>query len=137
MKAQVLYATMSGHSKKIAEAIAKNTGITAYNLKNNPQLPPCDLLFIVSGIYGGEVKPELLNFAKGLSATQVRKVALVTSSMRMTAQGSLRKTLIEAGVEVIEEEYLCKGSFIVVGLGHPNRLEIDGAAAFASRILKK
>lgn len=66
MKAQILHATTTGHSRKIAEAIAKNMGIPVYNLKSNPQIPPCDLLFIVSGIYGGEVKPELLAFAKGL-----------------------------------------------------------------------
>ncbi len=136
MNAQILYATMSGHSKKIAEAIAKNTGIPAYNLKGKPQIPPCDMLFIVSGIYSGEVKPELLAFAKGLTVAQVKKVALITSSTRGSAQGSLRKTLIESGVEVMEEEYVCKGSFLFVGLSHPNRSEIDGAITFVKKLVK-
>ncbi len=136
MKAQILYASMSGHSKKIAEAIAQSTGITAYNIKDNPQIMPCDLLFIVSGIYAGEVKPELLDFVKGLTKAQVKKVALITSSTRGNSQGSLRATLVKAGIEVIKEEYLCKGSFFLVGLGHPNRSEIEGAVAYARRIIE-
>ncbi len=135
MKAQILYASMSGHSKKVAEAIAKNTGISAYNLKDKPQLLPCDLLFIISGIYAGEVKPELLEYAKSLSKTQVKKVALITSSTRGSSQGSLRATLIKAGIEVVEEEYLFKGNFLIFGLGHPNQSEIHGAVAFAKRLL--
>ncbi len=136
MKAQILYVSMSGHSKKIAEAIANNMGILAYNLKNMPQISLCDILFIVSGIYGGEVKPELLHFVKNLSKTQVKKVALITSSTRGIAQGSLRKAVMEAGIEVVKEEYFCKGSFLFFQLSHPNHSEIDGAVTFAKSIIK-
>ncbi len=136
MNAQILYATMSGHSKKIAEAIAKSMEIPIHNLKDNPQIPACDLLIIVGGIYAGQYKNELLEFVKKLSPSEIKKAALVTSSMRCSTQGSLRTTLCEAGIAVEDEEYLCKGSFLFIGLGHPNKSEIEGAVAFAKKMLE-
>lgn len=52
MDAQILYATMTGHSRKIAKAIAKETGLPLFDLKEKPVLPPCGLLLVISGIYG-------------------------------------------------------------------------------------
>ncbi len=135
MNAQILYASMTGHSKKIAEAIANSTGIPVHNLKNNPQIPPCDLLIIVSGIYAGEHKPELSEFVKRLSPSEIKKAALITSSTRNTTQGSLRATLEEMGIKTESEEYVCKGSFLFMGLGHPNRSEIDGAVEYVKKLI--
>jgi len=137
MKTQVLYATMTGHSKKIAHAIAERLDIQAYDLKENPILPECDLLFIVSGIYGGDSKPELISFAKSLSSTQVKKVALITSSTRNSAQGSLRQALRDTGIQVATEEYLCQGGFLFKAMGHPNKDEIEGAVTFAQKLVKE
>ena len=135
MKTQVLYATMTGHSKKIAHAIAEQLGIQAYDLKDNPTITECDLLFIVSGIYSGDSKPELISFAKSLSPEQVKKVALITSSTRNSAQGSLRKTLTDNGIQVETEEYLCQGGFLFKAMGHPNKDEVKGAVAFAEKYI--
>ncbi len=135
MKVYILYATMSGHSKKIAEAISKSIGIQAYNLKED-DLPPCDLLFIVSGIYGGENKPELLDFAKKVSPTNIKRVVQLTSSARGSAQGSLRTILSQRGIAVDPQEYLCTGSFLFAKMGHPNRSEIEGAVSFVKTYME-
>ncbi|PKM55009.1 MAG: hypothetical protein CVV00_05840 [Firmicutes bacterium HGW-Firmicutes-5] len=137
MKTQVLYASMTGHSKKIAHAIAERLSTQAYDLKDNPTLPECDLLFIVSGIYGGDSKPELISFVKNLSPSQVKKTALITSSTRNSAQGSLRQTLVDTGINVEPEEYLCQGGFLFKAMGHPNKDEIEGAVVFAQKLVKE
>ncbi|MDF1616910.1 flavodoxin domain-containing protein [Petrocella sp. FN5] len=137
MKTQVLYATMTGHSKKIAHAIAKNLDTKAHDLKDDPIIPNCDLLLIVSGIYSGEAKPELLNYVKNLSPTLIKKVALITSSTRNSAQGSLRQTLVDTGINVEPEEYLCQGGFLFKAMGHPNKDEIEGAVVFAQKLVKE
>ncbi len=110
MKTEIIYATMTGHSKKIASAVAKLYGITAHNIKENPQISNCDLLYIVSGIYGGDCSPELLKFCKNLSSTQVKKVALITSST---------------------------GGFLFMAISHPNKDEINGAVTFAKKLIKE
>ncbi|PKM68355.1 MAG: hypothetical protein CVU95_03920 [Firmicutes bacterium HGW-Firmicutes-2] len=137
MKTQVLYATMTGHSKKIAHAIAKDLDTKAHDLKDDPIIPNCDLLLIVSGIYSGEAKPELLNYVKNLSPTLIKKVALITSSTRNSAQGSLRQTLVDTGINVEPEEYLCQGGFLFKAMGHPNKDEIEGAVTFAQKLVKE
>lgn len=135
MKTSILYATMTGHSKKIALEIARELNISAYNIKENPQIDSCDLLLIVSGIYGGQCKQELLEFVKHLNGTQVKSTALITSSMKKVTQKAIREVLTSNGIEVKEEEYLCQGGFLFMGLSHPNKDEIAGAVEFAKKYI--
>lgn len=134
MKAEIIYATMTGHSKKIASAISKNLSIPAHNLKANPEIKNCDLLFIVSGIYGGECKPQLLEYVKTLSPSKVKKVGLITSSTKVVSQKTIKEVLINKGIEV--EEYLCQGGFLFMAFSHPNKDEIMGAVKFAQQLIK-
>lgn len=137
MKTEIIYATMTGHSKKIASSISKKLGITAHSVKENPKICDCDLLFIVSGIYGGDCSPELLKFTQSLSSKQVKKVALITSSTKVVPQKAIRDALVLNGIEVLKEEYLCKGGFLFMAFSHPNKEEIDGAVRFAEKLIKE
>ncbi|MHC1723922.1 MAG: flavodoxin domain-containing protein [Aminipila sp.] len=137
MKTEIIYATMTGHSKKISSAIAKKLGITAYNIKENSQISNCDLLYIVSGIYGGDCSPELLKFTQNLSSKQAKKVALITSSTRVVPQNTIRDVLALNGIEVLKDEYLCKGGFLFKAFSHPNKDEINGAVKFAEKLIEE
>lgn len=137
MKTTIIYASISRHSKKIALAISKQLNIAVHDIKENPQIDNCDLLFIVSGIYSGECKPELLKFVKGLTKSQVKSAVLITSSMSKVPQKVVRDALIANGIEVKDEEYLCQGGFLLAGLSHPNIKEIAGAVEFAKKYIKE
>ncbi len=137
MKTEIIYASMTGHSKKIASAVAEKLGITARNIKENPKITDCELLFIVSGIYGGDCSPELLKFVQNLTSEQIKKVALITSSTKVVPQKTIRDALVSKGIEVLKEEYLCKGGFLFFALSHPNKDEINGAVKFAEKLLKE
>lgn len=137
MNIKIIYASMTGHSKKIATTMATRLGIPAYNIVEKPNIQPCDLLFIVSGIYGGQCKPELLSFVETLSAQQVKKVVMITSSVKKANQGALREALVKKGIEVVNEEYLCQGSFLFMAFSHPNQVEINGAVEFAQKYIGK
>lgn len=137
MKKAVVYASMTGHSKKIANAISKELGVEPQNVKSNPTLGKVDVLFIVGGIYGNESMPEMINFVNQLEKEQVKKVVLITSrTSKSGTQASLRKVLEEKGLCVEPEEYLCRGSFLFIGLGHPNKKEIEEAVQFAKKYSK-
>ena len=41
---KVVYATKTGHSRKIAQAVAKELNVEPMNIKENPQLKGVDLL---------------------------------------------------------------------------------------------
>lgn len=126
MNISVVYATMTGHSRKIAERLAESFGVTAVNAKDSPALQNIDLLFIVGGIYGGQSSPDLTAFADKSVGTNVKNVFIITTSMsQKTNQESLKNTLIDKGVNVIDE-ITCKGSFLFfLGFSHPNKEDIE------------
>ena len=127
----VVYATMTGHSKKIAEKVGEALGVTALNIARDPLPEDAELLFIVGGLYGGESRPELLEYVKNLDVKKFPKAALITScASTKQKQESVRKLLLEKGVEVVDE-ILLPGSFLVMKMGHPNTKDIEEAVEFA------
>ncbi|HPU00360.1 MAG: hypothetical protein GX890_02755 [Firmicutes bacterium] len=136
-KIRIIYATKTGHSKKIAEAMGKALYVKAENVSTRPVLEDVDLLFIVGGIYGGESLPLLLNFVKALDRGKVKRAVLVTScATKKHRQDSVRKLLQQKGIEVLDE-IICPGSFLFIRFGHPNKRDIEEAVNFALRIAGK
>lgn len=133
---KVVYATKTGHSRKIAQAIAQKLNVEPMNIKENPQIKEVDLLFIVGGIYGGQSLPELIQFAESLDKDKVGKVALITScTSKNTPQSLIRTKLLENGIKVVDDEFICQGNFLFFGLGHPNKSEISNAVEYSKRLL--
>ena len=134
MKTALVYFSRTGHSKRIAKAIAEALQIAALDVKSEPVLNEVDLLFIVGGIYGGASSPELKAYAEGLSKSSVKKAALITSCLnRIHRQSMIREILTRKGIDVAPDEFVCRGSFLFFGLGHPSKEEIDAAVSFAKR----
>ncbi len=132
MNTAVIYATKSGHSKKIADAIAKELDTTALDIKENPNIDSIDLLYIVGGIYGGQSSPELLNYIRSLDNTMVKETVLITSCVsKKIRQEEARRILIEKKIAVREDEFVCQGSFLFFGIKHPNAADINDAVSFA------
>lgn len=137
MNIHVVYSSKTGHSKKLAEAIAQELSVLAQDLKETPNPQSCDLLFLVTGIYAGKSAPEVLHFIESLDLLTVPRVCLVTSSMSRTSPKTIRKSLEAKGIFVFPEEYKCMGSFLFLGLGHPNSQELSDVASFARQISEK
>ena len=134
---RVVYATMTRHSKKLAEAIAQTLNVRAENIKKNPILQDVDLLFIVGGIYGGASKPELVEFVKRLDSGEIRRAVLVTSSAtKKQGQKTIRALLVDKGIEVLGET-MCQGSFLFMSFGHPNQVDVDEVVRYANKVAEK
>lgn len=136
MKSALAYYSVTGHSKKIANAIGEDLQIPVYDLKKNPDIADCELLFLVSGIYSASADPKMLAILKKLAGGKVRKAALLTSSAGgETRQQQARELLQTLGIQVLPEEYTCLGTFLIFRRGHPNQQEIADAIAFTRRVL--
>ena len=134
-KVAVIYATRTKHSKKLADAIGAALGVDAQNITENPDLSEIDLLFIVSGIYGGASMPDLLNFLKEMKAPRLKHAAIVTScASGKQQQAATREILEEKGIDVIDE-FVCKGTFLFMSLNHPNAEDLKAAADFAQKVV--
>lgn len=137
MKTAVIYRSMTGHSKKIAHAVSAAVGTQAVNIKEKPTLTGVDLLFIVGGIYSRASLPETVETVKTLDGTQVKKAALITSSMSDKAgQDEVRKILEQGGIEVLDE-FRCRGNFLFLKMGRPNTGEVRSAVTFAKKLTEE
>ncbi len=139
MNIAVIYATMTGHSKKLAECAADALGVKAVNIKTQPDLKDIDLLFIAGGVYASKSHGKLIKYAQGIKGGNVKNAAIITScASGDSKQTNLREILKANGVNVTEEEYICKGSFLYFAAkGHPDPADIKGAADFAIKVSEK
>lgn len=136
-KVAVIYATRTKHSKKLAEEIGSVLKVNAKNITETPDLHDIDLLFIVSGIYGGASMPELLNYIKEIEASALKRIALVTScASGKQRQDAVRRIFEEKRIAVIDE-FVCKGAFLFVSINHPNSKDLKDATDFALGIASK
>jgi len=129
---------MTGHSKKIAKAIAGAFGVEPLNVKENHLIKNVDLLFIVGGIYSGKSLPEMLSFVETLDKTDIKQAVLITSSLLdKNGQDEVRAILESKGIKVAEKEFRCLGNFLVCKMGHPNKKEVADAVEFAKAMEQK
>jgi len=127
----VIYATKTKHSKRLAEEIGSALRAKTYNITENPDLHDIDLLFIVSGIYGGASMPELLNYIKEMHAPALKHTVLVTScASGKQRQDAVRRIFEDKSIKVIDE-FVCKGAFLFVSMHHPNSKDLKDATDFA------
>ena len=61
MRYQVIYASVTGHTKMIADTIASELGVEAEDLKD-AELIDKGLLFLGTGCYGGEPSKRMMKF---------------------------------------------------------------------------
>lgn len=136
-KVNVVYATKTQHSKKLAEAIAKEFSVTAKNVEKFPEPEESDLLYLVGGIYAGKSNPMLLSYAERLNTSFARKVILVTSSVSIShrSQRDLYALLRKRGIDVADE-ITCTGGLLFLKFTHPNKVDIQTIVKAAKDVSK-
>ncbi|MGI6238631.1 MAG: flavodoxin domain-containing protein [Christensenellales bacterium] len=136
-KTVVLYATMTRHSRRLAKAIGAAIQAEVFDVSARPELRAVDLLLIVGGIYGGQSLPKLTDFIAQLDGAQVKRAALITScASGSDRQVKVREILEGKGIELLGE-HVCRGGFLLYGIGRPNRTDVEQAVAFATGIARQ
>lgn len=138
MKVGVVYATRTQHSKRLAEAIGRELGVEARNVRERPQPEGADLRFIVGGIYAGKCHPDILTYAGRLKPDHGGKVVLVTSSLSIhkRTQTELRGILEKKNIEIVDEIGCC-GGFLIFKFSHPDQRDIQDVTRTAKGIFEK
>lgn len=136
MVRKILYMTKTGHSRKIAHAIADALELEALDAKSSPDLHNTDLLIVVGGIYGGKSNPELVEYVRKIDSSMVKHAVLITScASKKFFQKEVRAVLFENGIEVFPKEFVCRGNILFVGLGHPNKQDFANAIDFTKQAI--
>ena len=124
MDLSIIYASRTGHSRKIALELASRFHTNALDVKQNPKVERADLLVAVGGIYAGKYDSRLLHFASSLSGN-IKNAVTITSSASGDPRDALASLLTSKGVNVMDN-LTCRGSFLYfMARSHPDTDDLN------------
>jgi flavodoxin len=133
----VIVDSRGGNTRKMADAIAEELGIKTENMVQS--LPDAEILFLGSGTYGGRPGEAMMNFIRSGNFSG-RKVAIFGTSASLAGGQkmitALTDILMQKGATVLGS-YHCKGRFLLVNWGHPDKEDLDNAKKFARDMINK
>ncbi|MDR0915636.1 MAG: flavodoxin [Oscillospiraceae bacterium] len=137
MNIAVRYQSKTGHTAKVADAIAAAVGVSAEPI-SVPVAPDTDLLFLGGAlymIYGCNLDPALVKFIAELPKTVKRAALFGTSALMTFGNKKMLRRFRKAGIEVCDETFHCYGEFKGLQVGHPDETDLEDAAKWAGRQL--
>jgi flavodoxin len=128
---EVVYCSSLGTTRKVAEAIASQLGVTARDVKTAGVLPLDAFIFLGTGCYRGELPAELKAFLRK-NMFPGRKIALFTTSILgfQTERCKIERQIEESGA-VIVRNFNCYGRVLDINKDNPGWLDLKKAAWFA------
>lgn len=128
MSIDVRYYSRSGHTKAVAEAIAKGAGCSAKSV-DSPINEKADILFIGSGLYAASLDKNLSTFLEKLDAARVGKVVMFgTSAITKRAFTLMRRILEGKGIKVEDDFFYVRSA--------PSDSQLKSAEEFGAKHTK-
>lgn len=127
----VRYYSRSGNTKKVADAIAEELGVTAVSVDSSDAAldEKADVLFIGGALYAYGIDKKLAAFLDSLDKDKAGKiVAFTTAMMSKHAVDLIKKAAAKKGIEVQDETLFIKSKAVDANL--------DNARKFARRSVK-
>lgn len=140
-KVFVVYASRTGNTRKVAEAVARAVDGVLVDARKEPlpKVGPEDVVFVGSGVYFGRPARGLLRALKAWDVPRGLKVALFgTYGGRPAHLEVLEDVLREKGAQVVGR-FSCRGrDWFLLGLlgrGRPSEEDLKRAQEFAKRVI--
>ncbi len=134
---EVVYYSMCGSTKRIAEAIAGELGVKAEDIKTKKEPTKDSFLFLGSGCYRGKPGRKMEEFI-ARNDFKGRSVALFgTSGSGKGDEVKAMEELLKPKGALIRGSFYCKGkAFLFFNRGHPSNEELANAREFAREMKK-
>jgi flavodoxin len=128
---EVVYYSMGGNTRKVAEAIADELSVTAKNTKSVDTLPQDAYIFLGTGCYGAVLPKDIADFIERYQL-KGRKIALFTTSAFGWGKelSLMEKQIRDKGVNIVAH-FNCYGQFLAMKRGHPDQEDLEKARQFA------
>ncbi|MCM1245536.1 MAG: flavodoxin [Roseburia sp.] len=136
MNISIRYYTRSGHTQKLAEAIAERIHVKAENI-SVPLAEKTDLLFLGCSYYAFDMAQDVKDFIAANKDNIGKIVCFGTSAMMKSMKKPMRKLTETCGIKLSDEEFHCRGEFKFVNKGKPDADDLENAALFAEGIVKQ
>jgi flavodoxin len=128
---EVVYHSMGGNTRKVAEVIANELGVTAKEVKSVDTLPGDAFIFLGTGCYGAVLPGDISAFIER-NQLNGKKIALFTTSAFGLGKELvvMEKQIQDKGVNIVGH-FNCFGQFLAMRRGHPDREDLEKARQFA------
>lgn len=138
MSVRVFYHSLTGNTKKVAEAIAHTVGCTPEAVGAATVSEPVDILFLGAAVHGGDIDASVKKFIEGLDPVLVKQVAVFSTGFpenKEKAVGITKGLLAQRGIAVTDKCYFCRGKFLLFNRKSPDDQDLKGAEEFARNVL--
>lgn len=133
---EVIYYSLTGNTKKVAEAIATELDVVAEDVKTKDKLAEDSFVFLGAGLYG---PLRGWGFRRFIDRNDFRgrKVALFGTSGegKGTEVGALEEAVAATGAEVAGS-FFCRGRFLFLKRDHPTSRDLGNARRFAREVAR-
>ena len=135
MNVAVRYYTKTGHTKKLADAVAEAVGVEAQPI-SSPVVEPVDILFLGNSYYAFNIDPEVREFIRKLDKTKIGKIVnFGSAAMLNSTYKRVKAEADKAGIPMDQREFHCRGEFKGIHKGKPDESDLRAAAEFAKKIV--
>ena len=141
-KVYVVYASLTGNTRRVAKAIAEAVGGTLVDVRKDPlpKVEPNDVIFVGDGIYFWRPSRAMRRALSSWPLPKGVKAAVFGTYGGKPAQLEiLEKILREKGAEVVDR-FSCMGrDWFVLGLlgrGRPSEEDLKAAREFAKKVVR-
>jgi flavodoxin I len=133
---EVIYYSLTGNTKKVADAIASELGVVAENVDTKDKLAEDSVVFLGAGLYGPLRSWGFRRFIDR-NSFEGRKVALFGTSGEGKGKevGALEEAVVAKGAEVAGS-FFCRGRFLFLKREHPTSKDLGNARRFAREVAK-
>lgn len=134
MNINVLYQSRGGNTKKLAQAIAAEAGVSPEPVTKGFR-GNTDLLFVGGALYAGKMEKSLQTFMEELPTASVKQVAIFGTATSDNNIGEHALPILAArGINVIGEFY-CRGQFLMMNRKRPNEQDLKNGSKFAREMI--
>ncbi len=133
MEISIRYHSRGGNTKRLAETIATELGLTAKPV-SEPLTGTVDILFLCTAPYAFDVDDEVKNFIRSIDVPVGKAVLFSTSAAVKSIRKYVEKLFEEKKIPLAEDEFSCRGQFLMLHKGRPNDEDLKEAVQFAKKI---
>jgi flavodoxin len=134
---EVIYCSKGGNTRKVAQAIASELGVSAKDIRTAGAVSREAFIFLGSGNYGGRPVKEIVNFIEKNCHQRGRVAVFGTSAGdRGNEVTAIEKLAAKKGV-TLSGGFHCPGKFLLfIRRGRPNEADLKKAREWARAIAK-
>ena len=125
-----------GNTKKLSDFISNRINVEALDVSNNLN-EEVNYLILVNALYANNIDKEVKVFLENNKDKIKNVVNVCSSASGKSTYKKVKKECDRLGINILEEEYHTKASWIFINKDRPNEEDFNRLAIFVDKIVEK